>query len=140
MIKKQDHLGVAGLKFFGTVTASISHEIKNVLAIVGENAGLLSDLTFMAEKGTPINLERVAKIADTLQRSVKRSDGIVKNLNTFAHSIDHDENTVDLSELIAFASRLFARFANMRGVTLMPTSTEEGLTITTNTLMIVFRN
>ena len=40
----------AGLRFFGMMTASVSHEIKNVLAIINENAGLMSDLTQMMMK------------------------------------------------------------------------------------------
>ena len=42
-----------GLQFFGKVSASIAHEIKNVLAIINENAGLLEDLTFAARKERP---------------------------------------------------------------------------------------
>ena len=33
-----------GLFFFGKMSASISHELKNVLAIINENAGLAEDL------------------------------------------------------------------------------------------------
>ena len=32
-----------GFQFFGKMSASISHEIKNALAIINENAGLLED-------------------------------------------------------------------------------------------------
>ena len=129
-------LGSSGLKFFGTMTASISHEIKNVLAIVSENAGLLSDLILMAEKGIPINLERLAKIAETLKRSVKRSDAIIKNLNTFAHSSDNAIGKTDVGELIIFAGALFARLASMRGVTLVPVTPKEPLIITTHTFFL----
>ena len=38
-----------GLQFFGKMTASISHEIKNVLAIINENAGLLEDLALLSD-------------------------------------------------------------------------------------------
>ena len=38
-----DSIGGSGLQFFGKVSASISHELKNVLAIINENAGLLED-------------------------------------------------------------------------------------------------
>ena len=45
------------LAFFGKVNASISHELKNILAIISEAAGLLQDLTEMAAKGQKIELE-----------------------------------------------------------------------------------
>jgi hypothetical protein len=41
------------------MTASISHEIKNVMAIINESAGLLEDYSLMAEKGMPIDPERL---------------------------------------------------------------------------------
>jgi hypothetical protein len=44
MIDETDSLGRQGLQFFGKISASVSHEIKNVLAVIGENAGLLEDL------------------------------------------------------------------------------------------------
>jgi hypothetical protein len=45
-------LGETGLQFFGKMSASISHEIKNVMAIINENAGLLEDLTVDERKKT----------------------------------------------------------------------------------------
>ncbi len=132
MSKGLGDLGASGLQFFGTITASISHEIKNVLAIISENAGLLSDLSLMAKKGKPIDIERVEKIAATLLRVVKRADNIVKSLNTFAHSIDHQVSQIDLRELVSLAGSVFARPASMRGITLVPVQTEEPLMITTH--------
>jgi len=44
------------LRFFGKIVASISHEIKNVMAIINEKAGLIKDLTLMAEKGVESDL------------------------------------------------------------------------------------
>ena len=39
------------LQFFGAVGAPISHEMKNVLAILNESAGLLGDFSRMAATG-----------------------------------------------------------------------------------------
>jgi len=41
------------LRFFGNISTSISHEIKNVLAIINENAGLLEDYNLHGRKGNP---------------------------------------------------------------------------------------
>ncbi len=51
----QESIGECGLQCFGSISASISHELKNALAIINENAGLLEDLSFMAEKGLPLD-------------------------------------------------------------------------------------
>lgn len=52
---------LSGIQFFGKMSASISHEIKNVLAVINENAGLLEDICFMADRGKPIDTPRLKK-------------------------------------------------------------------------------
>ena len=77
-----------GLQFFGKMSASISHEMKNVMAIINENAGLLEDLTVMAEKGMPIDPERLKTQASRIMKQIRRGDDIIKGMNRFAHSVD----------------------------------------------------
>ena len=106
------------LRFFGKMSASISHEIKNVLAIINENAGLLEDYNLMAEKGIPLNPERLKTLAETVMTQIKRADVIVKNMNKFAHSVDDAKKTVDVREVLELVRALSSRFAAMRGVVL----------------------
>jgi C4-dicarboxylate-specific signal transduction histidine kinase len=114
-----DHLHIreeTALGFFGKMSASISHEIKNVLAIINENAGLLEDYNLMAEKGTPLNPERIKTLAKTVMMQIKRADGIVKNMNKFAHSVDEATRVVDVREVLELVAALSSRLAAMRGV------------------------
>ncbi len=109
-------VGKEGLIFFGKMSASISHEIKNILAIINENAGLLNDFTIMAEKGVPIAPERLKTISTKIAEQVKRADLIVKNMNLFAHSVDEQIQTITLHDLIEVVIKLSLRFAANRGV------------------------
>jgi signal transduction histidine kinase len=118
------------------MTASISHEIKNVLAIINENAGLLEDITLMAEKGMPIDPEKVKTQAGRIKNQVRRADGIVKNMNKFAHSVDESLMSVDLAELSELMAALSGRFAYMRGVKLEPASMGSSATITTKPFLL----
>lgn len=104
-----------GVRFFGEMSASISHEIKNVLAIINENAGLLQDMVLMIEKGMPLSPERLSQLSQSLVRQVKRGDRIVKDMNRFAHSADHPSEAVDIGEVIHFISVLAARLIAMKG-------------------------
>ena len=104
------------LQFFGKMTASTSHEMKNVLAIINENAGLLEDFTFMADRGKQIDPERLKAMADAVKKQIRRADDIIKNMNRFAHSTDHAVTTVDLNETIELFTALTARFAAMKSV------------------------
>ena len=108
-------MAIEGARFFGEISASISHEIKNVLAIVNENAGLLQDMVMMIEKGRPLSPERLTGLAQSIVRQVNRGDRIVKDMNRFAHSADHPSETVDIGEVIDFISVVAARLIAMKG-------------------------
>jgi signal transduction histidine kinase len=107
-----------GLQFFGIVCASISHEIKNALAVINENNGLLEDLIGLSEQGRPLDLARLKRLAASVSAQVRRADGIVKNMNRFAHSVDEPVNRVDLNEILDLAVALSARLAAMRKITM----------------------
>lgn len=116
MSKKPEITEMAGLHFFGQISASISHEIKNVLAIINENAGLLEDLTLMADRGKPIDPAQLTRMAATIKKQIGRADNIIKNMNSIAHSINQTVTTVDLNETVELIIALTARFAAMKNV------------------------
>jgi nitrogen fixation/metabolism regulation signal transduction histidine kinase len=132
MTWKCDIIGETGLQFYGKTAASLSHEIKNALAIINENAGLLKDFTLMSKEGLPIDPERLMSVAEKVMSQVRRADGIVANMNRFAHSVDESLKEVDLGEILEFVAKLSHRLASMRGVTLEPTRGTSPVTITTN--------
>ncbi len=129
---KPDILGWNGLQFFGAISASISHEIKNVIAIINENAGLLEDYCFMAEKGKPIDPARMKAISEKVAKQVKRGDGIIRMMNRFAHSVDEPVRSVDLAELIALVVALNGRFAANKNVKVDVRPAEAPLLLSTN--------
>lgn len=132
MNNKLDVVCESGLQFFGKMTASISHELKNVLAIINENAGLLEDLALMADKGMPLEPERVKALAGKIMSQIQRADGIIRNTNTFAHSVDESVRQIDLGELLSLLVALSSRFASMRGVTLELKPPQSPVSIITN--------
>ncbi|KAF0188160.1 MAG: histidine kinase A domain-containing [Desulfobulbaceae bacterium] len=111
-------IGENGLQFFGKVSASISHEIKNVLAIINENAGLLEDLSIAAQRGAAIDPERLNRACQQFSKQIRRADVIIKNMNQFAHSVDQFAAPVDLYNTTELVSNLAGRLAAMRKVTL----------------------
>jgi signal transduction histidine kinase len=131
-----DIIGKEGLQFFGKMSASISHEIKNVLAIINENAGLLEDLTLMAENGNPIDMERFKTVAVKIRAQVGRADGIVKNLNRFAHSSDDILGEIDLNDLLRFVVVLSDRFAAMADVSFEHMEADRQLPLNTSPFIL----
>ena len=106
----------AEVDFFARMTASISHELKNVLAIVNENAGLLDDLLLMAEKGRPLNPERLKRLADNVKRQVERGDLILGRLNRFAHTVYDPVGQIDVRAFCELVAALTGRLAAMQEV------------------------
>jgi len=113
-----DTVGIAGLRFFGQMSASISHEIKNVLAIINENAGLLKDYTLMADKGLDLNPHKVGLKADKIMTQVARADEIIKKMNRFAHSIDQNREQINPNAILELMIALTERTAAMKSIKL----------------------
>lgn len=113
-----DAIGESGLRFFGKVSASIAHEIKNVLAIINENTGLLEDLSAAAQHGTTIDPGRLNKACQQFTKQIQRADRIMKNMSRFAHSVDEFSGQINLHELTVLVANLVGRLAAMRTLTI----------------------
>ena len=104
---------VKELAFIGKINASLSHEIKNPLAIINESAGLMGDLL---DKEPPVDWQaypRLKSIIASIEEQVQRSGAIVKRLNRFAHSTDHPVCKFDLgalaTDLVGYMQRMVER-------------------------------
>ncbi len=111
-----DLLGRSGLQFFGEMSAANAHEIKNALAVINENAGLLKDLVGLAEKGVPLDLSRLKRVAAQIKQQVARADHIAKSTNRFAHSVDSSHLSANLERAVALVIDMADRFATLRDV------------------------
>ncbi len=131
-----DSIGESGLQFFGKVSASISHELKNILAIINENAGLLEDLTFAAQRGSAIDPERLGRTAQNFLKQIGRADEILKNMSRFAHSVDQFNSVVNLHELAGLVANLARRPAAMRKVSLETDTGGEAINLPTNPFLL----
>jgi hypothetical protein len=86
----------------------------------------------MGEKGVSVDLKRLKSLAGMIKNQVHRTDEIVKNMNSFAHSVDKPESSVEMGELLALMTTLAGRFATMRGVTLELKPVQRPVTIIAN--------
>ncbi|MEJ2639732.1 MAG: hypothetical protein P8010_09170 [Desulfosarcinaceae bacterium] len=94
------------LLFFGRVNASISHELKNIMAIISETAGLLSDLAEMASSGTPVDPNMLKTSADSIMEEIQRGFSTIRQMNRFSHSVDAPVVSVDLMGLLDLVCHL----------------------------------
>ena len=119
-------------RFFGDVSAAISHEINNRIAVIYEKAGLLEDLASMLAKGKEVDPERFGVQSRKIVEQVRLAKEIVRNLNRFAHSVDVEHTTVNIQELLEFVAELYGRKAVMADATLSVAASSQPLTMNAN--------
>ncbi|MFW5731059.1 MAG: hypothetical protein ACOCV7_05365 [Desulfonatronovibrionaceae bacterium] len=103
------------LSFFGLVSANVSHEIKNYLAVINELGGLLEDISLMAgQKSRELDPERTKDLAASITAQVSRADHVIKAFNYFSHSVDKKYCHIDLYQLTMRMITLTARLAGMK--------------------------
>ncbi len=104
--------------FFGRITAAFTHEMKNVLAIIKESAGLMEDLLALSQNVAFPHQERFVRSLATIEAQARRGVELSNRLNRFAHSPDEAIATVDLNEMLEQIVFLSERFARLKRVTL----------------------
>lgn len=122
------------LKVFGALTASVTHEIKNTISIINENAGLLKDFCDFADGEAGVPVEHVDRAAEKMMKQVDRSNSILKNLNSFAHSGDNIPGQADLSDILSLMVALTSRFAAIQKIS-VKLACPGGIEIRTNLLI-----
>ena len=124
------------MRFFGDVSAAISHEINNRIAVISEKAGLLEDLSTMLAQGKDFDPERFGVQSRKIVEQVRLARQIVRNFNRFAHSVDVEHATVEVAELLEFVAELYACKAMMANATLSVSKSNQAVNITTSPFVL----
>ena len=120
--------------FIGKITASITHEIKNVLASIKELTGLMDDLVSMSDE-----FQLKDKFQNVLPRilsQVERGAELTKNFNTFSHVPDLKIDTIDLGAVAEHLVYLCQRFARQKNIDLILSESNTSVEIETNPLRL----
>lgn len=89
-----------GLSFFGITNRLISHDLKNILAIISETSGLIGELVELSEAGKELKPGRLSSLSESIIEEVQRANTIIRNMNTFAHSVDELIREVDVNRTV----------------------------------------
>jgi len=135
-ITTERRLREAGFAFFGRISASVTHEINNVLSTISELSGLLQDLLTAAERQGSVPPEKLQRLAEGLTIHVKKGAGIVKRLNTFAHSTDQAVKLVELTDVLESITSLARRLVNLKQINLETNFSPDSLAVQTNPFML----
>ncbi len=131
MKKYRDELTQEGFCFFGKMSASATHEIKNTLAIINENIGFMDDLSLIAQDGM-LSCEQINGISKNIKRQVQRSNNILKKLNKFSNSVDLSKQMADVEKTVKFTLDLAYRLIEMYEVTIEITPAPSLISVNAN--------
>jgi signal transduction histidine kinase len=108
-----------GLTFFGTVTAGVGHELRNVFSILGQVDGLLRDHLTVMGRGTPLPSEVLGRVEERLDRLSRRGNEISVALGRLAHSVDTPRKSFDLNDCARAVEVLLRHRARRRQVSVV---------------------
>ncbi len=104
--------------FLADVTASATHEVRNVLAIIKESAGLIDDMVLLCQKRGTLDPEKVQRAIDRIDLQVKRGADLLTGLNRLSHTLDSETAMVDLNREVEQAAFMSQRSARKKGLEL----------------------
>lgn len=104
--------------FFGKITAGITHEMKNVLAIIKESSGLMEDILSLSPDALVSYQEKLEKSLNKIKNQIQRGVELTDLLNKFAHTPDETIGKIDLYESFEQLVALSQRFARIKNVIL----------------------
>jgi C4-dicarboxylate-specific signal transduction histidine kinase len=122
--------------FIGGITAGATHELRNVLAIVKESAGLIADIVDTSSQPGPPRPDRLRRAVSRIEAQVKRGSELLTSLNRFAHSLDHAEDQIELREAAERISSLCQRAARRGRHQVEARPGDEGLVVVVNLLRL----
>lgn len=106
------------IAFMGKITAAITHEMNNVLAIIRESGGLMEDIMAMSKDVEFPYRDKFQTGLKRIKDQVVRGTELSKRLNKFAHSMDEVAASSELTDLLDHAVFLNQRFARQKQTTL----------------------
>lgn len=120
--------------FLARITASTTHEIRNVLAIVKESAGLVEDMIRALEQSSALDQEKLIRAVGRIDAQVGRAAEILSNLNRLVHSLDHPQERLDLHDAVQRVAFLSQRFASQGRHRVAAPPGEQELPVVSNAL------
>ncbi len=124
------------MRFFARITASVTHELNNVIAVTNEVTGLLGDLIEDYNSVGMPPLDKLKRVHDRLLAQISRGQVIIKRLNNFAHTADESIKTFDLNTVMENLIGLSARLADLKKVKLKLLSNGETMPICGNPFLL----
>ena len=124
------------LRFFGEMSASVSHEIRNKLAVINEKAGLVQDIALVMKSGRPVDPERLELQAGKIIDQIRQANRIVGALSRLGHSVEATRTRIDMTKLVGLVAELYGRKASQAEITIDTTGLADGVSVISNPFLL----
>lgn len=128
-------LATKNLQLFGKINASISHELKNIFAIISETTGFIDDLTQLARQGKTFDFSVLENCNASIAEEIERGFHAIRQMNRFAHSVDDPVAETDITESFCLAIKLSQFLSYAVPVELL--FSEEKVIVRTNAFLVL---
>ncbi|MBW1786180.1 MAG: hypothetical protein JRK53_06105 [Deltaproteobacteria bacterium] len=126
-----------GTAFFGKMTAGISHELMNILAIIRERSGLIEDLMALDKEADFPYRDKLAATLTSIREQVGRGMQAGEKLNRLAHSTDESRARLQVDDLLDRIAFLMQRFTRLEKIEIKVVPTEPPMTVDTDPFRIL---
>ncbi len=126
----------SGLVFSGRITASVTHELNNVVGTIMQVVGLIEDLAMTDEVRKADLSDKMLSVVERVERQADRGTALIQHLNAFAHLSDEDRADCRLGELLTTMANLSDRLVGLRKVSLKRSGLNQALTVVTSPMQL----
>jgi signal transduction histidine kinase len=125
------------IAMIGRISAAMTHEMRNVLAIIQESSGLMQDILALSKDLAFPEKDRFSNALSKIEKHVRRGDEMVTQFNAFAHSMDEPRGWVEVNELINQVAILMQRLARSQEVVLSAEPLDGAPSLYTNPIRLM---
>lgn len=124
------------IALIGKIAAGMTHDMKNVLAIINESAGLMQDIFSRSGKNIQY-VDKLEKAAGIIKKQIDKGADIATKFNAFSHSMDNETCQVTANEIIEQVIFLMHRFANQKQIDLFSKPLRKDKGFSTNAIRLI---
>ena len=128
---------IESLNFFGEITASVTHELNNVLGTIEQISGLMEDMAQTDLASNPDASARLMNVVERIGKQSERGSQLIGRLNAFAHLTDRDVCECSLGPTISTIVALSERKVRMHKATIIGDGLSQEIVVTTRPFALV---
>jgi C4-dicarboxylate-specific signal transduction histidine kinase len=118
--------------FMGRMTARMTHEMRNILAILKESAGLMTDILSLEEGGARPHRDKLERALSRIHDQIPRGVALLDHFNRLAHSMDQPRTQLEIGEFLEHIAAITRCFTRLKMVELKTSPAAESISIMTD--------